>query len=305
MDEVRQAIIVGAGPAGMAAAIYLQRAGLSPLLLEMGEPGGLLREANLVENYPGFPGGIRGTEMAALMVKQARDVGVTIVKERADRIGLRKGKFVIRTDRREHVAQTLIVATGTRPRAIRLKGSSVLIGKRLFYGIDSIPRKGLVNTLVLVVGGGDAAFDYGLNLRSMGCGVTIVTRSPPSCLPLLKARAEQAGIEVRIGFVPKSVSERRGSVVLSCSHDRKLVELAGDYVLMACGREPNLELLRGSDLAASVAREGPPITNVPGLFLVGDAVRASCRQTGIAVGDGILAAMLAEKHVKGGKRACG
>ena len=302
MGEVRQAIVVGAGPAGMAAAIYLQRAGLSPLLLEMGEPGGLLREANLVENYPGFPGGIRGADMAALMVKQARDVGVTIAKERAERISLRKGKFVIKTDRKERASKTLIVATGTRSKSIRLKGLSALPGKRLFYGIDSIPRAGLRRSLVLVVGGGDAAFDYGLNLRGNGCKVTILTRSPPRCLTLLQARAEQAGIEVRIGFVPKSVSERRGRVVLSCSHDRKLVELVGDYVLVACGREPNLELLRDSDLGASVAREGPPMTNVPGLFLVGDAVRESCRQTGIAVGDGILAAMLAERYIKGGKR---
>ncbi|MFH1579969.1 MAG: NAD(P)/FAD-dependent oxidoreductase [Thermoplasmatota archaeon] len=302
MGEVRQAIVVGAGPAGMAAAIYLQRAGLSPLLLEMGEPGGLLREANLVENYPGFPGGIRGADMAALMVKQARDVGVTIARERAERISLRKGKFVIKTDRKERASRTLIVATGTRPRTIRLKGASDLTGKRLFYGINSIPGKGLRGSLVLVVGGGDAAFDYGLSLRGKGCKVTILTRSSPRCLPLLQARAEQAGIEVRIGFIPRSVSERRGRVVLSCSHDRKLVELVGDYVLVACGREPNLELLRDSDLGVPIARGGPPMTNVPGLFLVGDAVRENCRQTGIAVGDGILAAMLAERYVKGGKR---
>lgn len=302
MDEVRQAIVVGAGPAGMAAAIYLQRAGLSPLLLEMGEPGGLLREANLVENYPGFPGGIRGADMAALMVKQARDVGVTIAKERAERISLRKGEFVIKTDRKERASRTLIVATGTRSRTIRLKGASALTGRRLFYGISSIPSKGLLGSLVLIVGGGDAAFDYGLNLRGKGCKVTILTRSQPRCLPLLQARAEQAGIEVRIGFLPRSVSEREDRVALSCSHDRKLVELVGDYVLVACGREPNLELLRDSGLGASIARGGPPMTKIPGLFLVGDAVRESCRQTGIAVGDGILAAMLAEEYLKGGRR---
>jgi thioredoxin reductase (NADPH) len=302
VGEVRQAIVVGGGPAGIAATIYLQRAGLSPLLLEMSEPGGLLREANLVENYPGFPGGIRGAEMAALMVKQARDVGVTIAKERAETIGLRKGKFVVKTDRKERTSRTLIVATGTRPRPIRLKGLSALVGKRLFYGINSIPGKGLRGSLVLVVGGGDAAFDYGLNLRGKGYKVTILTRSEPRCLPLLQARARQAVIDVRTGFVPTSVSERQGRVVLSCSHDRKPVELIGDYILVACGREPNLELLRDSGLGISIAREGPPMTNVPGLFLVGDAVRESCRQTGIAVGDGILAAMLAERYVKGGKR---
>jgi thioredoxin reductase (NADPH) len=285
----------------MAAAIYLQRAGLSPLLLEMDVPGGLLREANLVENYPGFPGGISGAEMAALIVKQTRDVGVAIAKERAERIIIRKGRFVIQTDRKERTAQTLIVATGTRPKTIRVKGSSALNGKKLFYGINSIPRKGLGNSLVLVVGGGDAAFDYGLNLRSKGCKVTILTRSPPRCLPLLQARAEQAGIEVRTGFVPRSISERKGRVVLSCSHDRNLVELVGDYILVACGREPNIELLKDSDLRASTTRKGPPMTEVPGMFLVGDVVRENYRQTGIAVGDGILAAMLAEKYIEGVK----
>ena len=302
MDEVRQAIIVGAGPAGLAAAIYLQRAGLSPLLLEMGEPGGLLREANLVENYPGFPGGIKGTNIAALMVKQARDVGVTIAKERAEKVILRKGEFVIKTDGKERISRTLILATGTRPRTIRLNGQPALIGKKVFYEINSIPRKGLRDSLILVVGGGDAAFDYGLNLRGKGCKVAILTRSPPRCLPLLQARAEQAGIEVRVGFVPRSVSERKGRVVLGCSHGTKLAELVGDYVLIACGREPNLELLRDSDLEVSISKDGPPMTEVPGLYLVGDAVRESHRQTGIAVGDGILAAMLAENYAKGGKR---
>ena len=301
MDEVRHAIVVGAGPAGMAAAIYLQRAGMSPLLIEMGEPGGLLREANLVENYPGFPGGVRGTEIAALMVKQVRSVGVTIAKERAETISLRKGRFVVRTDRGERVSRTLIVATGTRPKPMRLKGISTVVERRLFYGIDSIPRKGLRDSRVLVIGGGDAAFDYSLNLRSMGCDVIIIARSPPRCLPLLQERVRAAGIDVLIGFVPKSVSERRGQVVLSCSHGSRQVELAGDYILVACGREPNLDVLAESGVETSTTTEEPPMTNVPGLFLVGDVVRKNCRQTGIAVGDGILAAMLAEKYIKGVK----
>lgn len=302
MDEVRQAIVVGAGPAGLAAAIYLQRAGMSPLLIEKGEPGGLLREANLVENYPGFPGGIRGAEIAALMVKQALRVGVTVAKERAETIGLRKGRFVVRTDKQERVSRTLIIATGTRPKPMRLKGLSTVTGRRLFFGIDSIPSIGLRDSLVLVVGGGDAAFDYGLNLRSKGCGVIILTRSPPRCLPLLRTRARQAGIDVRIGFVPKSVCERNGRVVLGCMHGSRLVELKGDYVLVACGREPNLDILLESDMDVSTAIGGTPMTNVPGLFMVGDVVRKGCRQTGIAVGDGILAAMLAEGYNRGGRR---
>lgn len=302
MVEVRQAIVVGAGPAGMAAAIYLQRAGLSPLILETGEPGGLLREANLVENYPGFPGGIVGAEIAALMVEQARDVGVTIAKERAKKVSLRNGRFVIKTDLKERTTQTLIVATGTRPKTIRLKGASALTGKRLFYGSNSIPRKGLEGSQVLVVGGGDAAFDYSLNLHSKGCNVTILTRSPPRCLSLLRTRVDQAGIRVRTGFVLKNMSERKGQVVLRGDHDGKSEELVGDYILVACGREPELDLFKNSDLGVSVAREGPPMTNIPGLYLVGDAVRDNCRQTGIAVGDGILAAMLAERRINGGRK---
>jgi thioredoxin reductase (NADPH) len=98
------------------------------------------------------------------------------------------------------------------------------------------------------------------------------------------------------------VSDSKGGVVLSCSHNRKLVEIVGDYVLIACGREPNLELLKDSGMGASIARGGPPITKIPGLFVAGDAVRYSCRQTGIAVGDGILAAMLAERYIKGEQR---
>ncbi len=295
-DEVT---IIGAGPAGMSAAIYLQRAGLEPVLLERGEPGGLLCSANWVENYPGFPDGIPGQDLATRFKDQLRAVGATMTRTEVQSVKRARWGFQIKSGLGDRTSRAVILATGTRPAEIKMKGAAELAGKRVFSELHELPSS-LRGKRLIIIGGGDAAFDYALGLRERGAQIVVVSRSEPCCLTLLRGRTEVLGIEVVIGASPKAVRRTKDGLVITCNAGASEVELTGNMLLMACGRVPNIEVLSPSlrrEVGASWM--GFPETRVRGLYLAGDVVRDRQRQTGIAVGDGIRAAMLAEEYLGG------
>jgi len=282
----------------MAAAMYLHRAGLAPLVLERGEPGGLLRNANLVENYPGFVGGIRGLELVERFSKQLDMLGIRVTRADVEMVSRSHGTFLIESDARELSARSVIAATGTRPKRVRLRGSKELLGSKVFNELVDMPLAHIAGKRTVVIGGGDATFDYSLNLAGRGCDVTIISRSEPKCLSLLRARAEAAGVDLVVGAAPEIVRDKIPGALLQCRIGKGRVEYAADYILMACGREPNIEVL--SPGLRKMVKNAPriPETNVPGLFLAGDVVRGTHRQTAIAVGDGVCAAMLVEEYLR-------
>jgi thioredoxin reductase (NADPH) len=300
MHERVSVAIIGAGPAGIAAAIFLKRAGLEPLLLEEREPGGLLREANFVENYPGFPGGIVGRDLADLMVQQMQELGVRLESGSAKRVSLKGRSFVVETGERTYESDAVIVATGTSPKRIDVEGAMGLEGRRLFYRLSSLGADAVKGRRSTVLGGGDAAFDYAINLSERGSSsIRIVARSTGSCLPLLQERARARGIEIIEGC---AVIRMMGSNVgvrieCVCGDDEKVLE--SDLVVVAHGREPRLESL-APELRDSIRdpAERPPLTEVEGLFFAGDVVRGIHRQAAVAAGDGVLAAMHVEKLLK-------
>lgn len=289
--------IVGAGPAGISAAIYLQRAGVSPLLLERGEPGGLLRSANWVENYPGFPEGIPGLDLAARFRDQLIAVGAQVTRAEVRSVKRVRSRFGIESGARRISSRAVIVATGTRPAEASLRGAEALRGKQVFDELHQLPSS-LKRKRVMIIGGGDAAFDYALSLKQSGARAIIVSRSEPNCLTLLRERTEALGTEIVIGARPSAVRRAAGGVILDCDAGASKIELVGDMILMACGRVPNIDILNPS-LRRRMCDGGKtlPETGVEGLYLAGDVVRERHRQTGIAVGDGIRAAMLAQEYL--------
>ncbi len=291
--------IIGAGPSGMAAAIYLQRAGLKPLLLEKCEPGGLLHSANWVENYPGFPDGISGPDLVARFKDQLRCVGARPTLREVKSVTRARRGFEIHVDGGKLVSKAVIIATGTRPAKIAVKGGADLLGRLVFDELPQLPTS-VKGKRVIVVGGGDAAFDYSISLRSKRARVVIVSRSEPRALGLLRERTEALGVELLVGATPIEIRASGNGLVVKCTAGSTRLELGGDMVLMACGRVPNIAIL-GPALrkAARPGRTGLPETTVKGLYLAGDVVRDKQRQTGIAVGDGIRAAMLAEQYLGG------
>lgn len=254
----------------------------------------MLRNANLVENYPGFPDGISGGDLAALFRRQLDRLGVEVTEVSATSIRRGKRGFEVRAGGRTYEADAVILATGTRPRRLGIRGEQRLHGRRLFYSVVEMPAGDVKPGRTVIIGGGDAAFDYALNLHGMGHRVTIVSRSEPRCLGLLKERVREAGIDVMTGVDVRSVTERIGGLALACDASGVATSLACDYVLVACGRDPETDLLDVQSSLKPRLKAGGPETNIEGLYLVGDVIRGSHRQAGIAVGDGVRAAMMAD-----------
>jgi thioredoxin reductase len=273
-------VIVGAGPAGLIAAIQLKRSGHSVLLIEKSRIGGLLRNAKKVENYLGFAGGISGKELSRRLEEQLQSCDVEVVFEEVKEI--RKGKdafAVLASNPSSHEARSVIVATGTLPRKAGIEGEDELAGERVFYEPADLPRFNNKKKF-LIIGGGDAGFDYAVNLSSQGHSATIMTKSRTSCLLLLKEEAEARGIEVHEHITTKRM-KKKGEMV-EVAYDEET--FTADYVLIAVGREPCLP--RG-------------VIEQEGLYIVGDVKNASRRQVHIAAGDGLRAALHLSDSIRG------
>ena len=299
MDQVNEVAIVGAGPAGIAASIYLKRAELHPILLEKNEPGGLLRHAYLVENYPGFPGGISGIKLVELFVEQLHAVEVSLTKSAVKHVRHHDDTFLIETDQRRLVSSAIIIASGTTPRKLGIKVSASIVGTRLVYDPFSIPLRGNgVKKRILVIGGGDIAFDYTLTLLNWGHEVTIISRSEPKCLPLLLKRVQKNGATIHTMCVPEEIVEQREDILLRCRRNNHVEELPADFILVACGRDPNTSFLSPTIKKCFDNNSDIPKTCILGLYFAGDVVRGTYRQIGVAVGDGIHAAMMTEHYLR-------
>ncbi|MGD0818787.1 MAG: NAD(P)/FAD-dependent oxidoreductase [Methanomassiliicoccales archaeon] len=295
MAEIRPVIIIGAGPAGISAAIFLLRAGLEPLLLEEDVPGGLLRRAGVVENYPGFPNGIAGTNLADRFFEHFQILGGSVTRASVDRLSrCEDGTYAVSTDVGDHRSMAVIVATGTKAKIIAVEGLQAAEGHRVFYDLYDLLAKVRLGEKIVVYGGGDAAFDLGLNLSQRGHEVVILCRSRARCLPLLRERACRDRIQVVEGWtIARVMDGMRLSLELE-----GMGTIEADRLLIACGREPRLDILDPSLAALSVSSGRTSVADIPGLYLAGDVVAGGRRQVGIAIGSGLNAAMLAEQYLR-------
>lgn len=254
-------IIIGAGPAGISAAIQLRRAGANFLLIEKEIVGGLLLNANLVENYPGFSGGISGPELVEKFQTQLQALDINITKDHVRLVDHHDKIFIVRTSNSEYTCDNVIVASGTKPK--ELKTSS-----KVHYEIHEL--RDVKNKNITIIGGGDAAFDYALNLARHN-NVNLLCRSKPKCLPLLHER------------VLKTPSIK---IFLDADIEYHLTNNTTDHIILAIGRNPNNDFL-----SPMIKNHHIEKNNVRGLYFAGDVARGNHRQTAIAVGDGMRAAM--------------
>jgi thioredoxin reductase (NADPH) len=286
-DKWFEAAVIGAGPAGSAAAIQLKRYGIEPLVFEKEKVGGLLHNANLVENFPGFPGGITGPELAYKIKDHLKHAGVEIIYQEVIKIDFEYGFFTVYTSNGCWSARRLVLAAGTIPNNYEIPVSAGA-GDRVFS--DVVPLNQKSGLRVLVVGGGDAAFDYALNIARRNGHVSIINRnSNVKCLPLLWKRVQDCP---SIRYVPETQVlsiEEDGSgneLVAFCTSPIGELKLKADYILFAIGRKPVTGLL-----SERVEAQQQELKDAGLLYLVGDVVNGIYRQTAIAAGDGIRAAM--------------
>ena len=283
-------IIVGAGPAGLATALQLERYGIKPLVIEKGEIGGLLHNANLVENYPGFPGGIPGPQLVDLFKQQVRSDELNLLNSQLKNLDYSNDRFEFSIKGQILHSHIAVIASGTKPRLLRNLPIPPEIQDKLYYEV--YPLLEVKDRQIAIIGAGDAAFDYGLNLAQDNDVIILNRGVEISSLPLLWERAK---LNPRIQYHAQTAITRispgpGGRISLECNGSRTFVV---DYLIAAIGRDPSLDFISGQFAEKTIQLE-----NSGKLYYVGDVANGLYRQTAIAVGNGILAAMMIYKFLK-------
>jgi len=297
-------LIIGGGPAGLAAAIYSSRARRKTLVIDKALPGGQLAFASLIENYPGFPKGTIGMDLANNMTEQAKNLEVAIEMEQAKGIEKDNKTIIVLTDRGEIAARALIIASGASWKKLNVAGENELTGKGVSYcatcdGILFRDRE------IVVAGGGDTAIEEALFLTKFVKHLHIIHRR--SELRATKILGERALANPKISFIwdtviTKIIGEKAVTAVELLNKktgETNIFPTQGVFILI--GNEPNTGFV--PDFVAKT-REGQIVTNlrmetsVPGIYAAGDVRAESIRQVVAATGDGATAAWYADKYIE-------
>jgi thioredoxin reductase (NADPH) len=303
MDK-HEVIILGGGPAGLTAGIYASRMGLRSLLIERGLFGGQMVNATLIENYPGFPKGISGLDLASLMHEQASKYGLET--STADVAGISAGQphRVVTADQ-TFEAGAVIVATGSQYRKLDVPGEERLVGRGISY-CATCDGPLFADEQVAVIGGGDTAITDALELTQHAARVSLIHRRDQ--LRASQVLQQRALANPKMAFIWDTVVvEVVGDQMVQGLKVRNVktgqvstLEVAGVFV--AVGLTPNSQPFAG---LLNMAETGHVIadqtlaTSVPGIFAAGDIRRSSPRQIAAAVGDGATAALSAFKYLCG------
>jgi thioredoxin reductase (NADPH) len=286
-------IIIGAGPAGIATAIQLKRYGIHPLIFEREQAGGLLRNANWVENYPGFPHGISGWDLVNLFMRQAQNLSIEVTYEEVLELDYDQGVFQARTTAKGYVSPVVVIATGTKPLHFTNLSVPDDLFDRVFYEIYNLLQ--VESKHIVIVGSGDVAFDYALNLSRKN-RITILNRgNQPKCLPLLWDRAQKvANISYRSDTeVYQLRKDLSAGILMDCHTPAGGIQLQADYLVGAIGREARLDCLSEPFLQQAQILQEQGI-----LYMIGDVKNGIYRQTAIAVGEGVMTAMKICRQLK-------
>jgi thioredoxin reductase (NADPH) len=304
--DTRDVIILGSGPAGLAAAIYAARADLKPLVIEGSQPGGQLTITTDVENYPGFEQPIMGPELMDVMKKQAARFGTEFDFATVERAELDGPVKSLHADGKTFRARSLIVATGATARWLGLPSEESLKG----HGVSACATcDGFFfrDQVIVVVGGGDTALEEATYLTKFGSVVHVVHRRDQ--LRASKAMQDRAFKNPKIKFIWNTIVTRvEGEKKVSgvrlydvATGKERTLDAGGLFI--AIGHTPNTAIFK-DQLAMDengylIIEPGSSKTNVPGVFAAGDVADHVYRQAVTAAGMGCMAALDAERHLGG------
>lgn len=301
-------LIIGSGPAGLTCGIYAAREGLDVAIIEKGAVGGRMNFTERIENYPGFPEGIEGVDLARKFTAQAERFGVEILKAtKVFAIDKRENDFLVTTSRKDELeVKAILIATGSEYRTLNVDGEADLFGYKIHYcAVCDGPF--YKDKKVLVIGGGNSALEEALFLARFASEVMVteildkVTAS--------KVIQEQVATEPKIKiFTAYEIREfligEKRSLAGARFYDRrndKEVMLHPDGVFMLVGLKPNTKLVErlvDLDERGAIKTDKKMMTSVPGIFAAGDCRCESTQQVGSAVGEGVIASIRISDYLK-------
>nr|NIP22890.1 FAD-dependent oxidoreductase [Phycisphaerae bacterium]NIW46358.1 FAD-dependent oxidoreductase [Gammaproteobacteria bacterium]NIW97268.1 FAD-dependent oxidoreductase [Phycisphaerae bacterium]NIX26705.1 FAD-dependent oxidoreductase [Phycisphaerae bacterium] len=320
-------IIVGAGPAGLAAAVYGASEGLHTLVIEQQAPGGQAGMSSRIENYLGFPGGLSGSELARRAVTQARRFGVEILtaQKAAELIADGPSRTVKLADGKEVACRALLIATGVSYRQIQAKGIEKLTGAGVYYGYAMNQGESLKGQDIFIAGGANSAGQAAMYFSGFAKTVTILVRGESLSSSMSKYLIDQISATDNIQvWTKKEVKETIGTdrlekLVLWCSHSQTTKTVEASALFVFIGAQPRTEWLedlvardehgfilsgpdipRHSKILANSSQDRLPFlleTSLPGVFAAGDARHGSVKRVASAVGEGSMAVMYIHRYL--------
>jgi len=324
LSDVRDLLVVGAGPAGLAAAVYGASEGLKVLVVETSAPGGQAGSSSRIENYLGFPTGIAGAQLAGRAFTQAEKFGAEVAIARsAVRLRCARRPFVVElAGEREVKARAVVIATGAQYRKLPLEGLSRLEGSGIYYGATPMEAKLCEGQEVIVVGGGNSAGQAAVFLAGKGCRVHVLVRGPglaDSMSRYLIQRIEESpAVTVHPRTVVKEIAGQDALEKVRVEGPDKSQWMPVRHLFLMTGAEPHTAWLRDcgvalddkgfvktgqdlrpEDLPRWPLQRSPWLleTSVPGVFAVGDVRSGSIKRVASAVGEGSTSVHLVHRFL--------
>lgn len=297
--------IIGGGPAGMTAALYALRSGLTVNLIEQGMPGGQLLKTEKIDNYPGFDDGVLGSDLAMSMFNQiSKFDNFKLVNSEGKSFRKEGNTFIIETGSDKIEAKSLIIATGGNPRLLNIPGEKEFAGKGVSYCAicDGFFFK---DKVVAVIGGGNTALEDAIYLSSIAKEVYIIhRRNDFRGSPLLVEELKKASnIKLTLEKVPTSINGNSvvESITLEDVNSKEEETISINGVFVAIGQEMNSSIVNDkTPLSASnsIIVDKKNQSSIPGLFACGDIIEKNLKQVSTAVGDGAIAGLAAYEYIK-------
>lgn len=300
------AVVIGGGPAGLTAALYMAREGIETLVIEKAGMGGQAGITNVLDNFPGFDEGIGGAEFAERLTRQARRFDAEILQAQEVINLVKNGPYwcAITASGQEYAAKAVLLTTGAQYRRLNVPGEEELLGLNIHFCAicDGAFYKG---KRVLVIGGGNSGFEEGLFLTKFAGQVDIV-----EFLPEVKASrflqeqvARRDNISVTVNHAIKAFKghHRLEAIVVEDRATGEVKEWQYDGVFVFIGLTPNSHLVQ--EMVATnewgfVVTDKTLMTSAPGLFVAGDAREGSTKQAAAAAGEGATAALMIREYLK-------
>lgn len=294
-------VIIGGGPAGLTAALYAGRSRLDTLLIEKMSVGGRILMSEIIENYPGFPGGVSTVELMGRMETQAKELGVKIISDEV--LSLDCDQRIINTASGDFQAGAIIIASGARPRKLNVPGEDQYTGRGVSY-CATCDAPFFKDKRIVIVGGGNAVAQEAIYLSRFASLVSVIhRRNDLRASPILQERLQQNN---KINFILSSIvtqvkgTKKLESVMIKDLLSSKEYDFACDGVFIYIGYEPETIFLKNKlqmDAAGFIVTDENMSTTAAGVFACGDCRKKGFYQVINACGDGAVAADSAYKFI--------